>query len=128
MLQIYLLGSFRPFDHGAPHKFSTLPRTLSLWAYVLLHPGAVARDRLAAHLWPEVSTSVARANLRRHLHDLRCALPPTTGAQPWLRTEDEIIQWKSWIALSCNTSTCRPVKAAQPNLAHLFPNDPTRNV
>ena len=93
MLRIYLLGPLRLFDQETPRSFSALPKTLPLWAYLLLNPEPIARDRLANLLWPERSQAEARANLRRHLHDLRQALPPATPDAPWVLTEQGTIQW-----------------------------------
>ncbi|HMN30270.1 MAG TPA: BTAD domain-containing putative transcriptional regulator, partial [Caldilineaceae bacterium] len=93
MLHIYLFGSFRLSYGGEPLRFASLPRTLPLWAYLLLNPNPVGRDQLAGLFWPEVSETEARSNLRRHLHDLRRALPSPPPDQPWLLTEQETIQW-----------------------------------
>lgn len=88
MLRIYLLGSFRLFYKDEPLKFSALPKTLPLWAYLLLNPAPVARDQLASALWPDIDSNEARAKLRRHLHDLRRALPRRGRANrgSWLTT------------------------------------------
>ena len=37
MLRIFFCGQLRLFVNGAPHPFRGLPKTLPLWAYVLLH-------------------------------------------------------------------------------------------
>lgn len=51
-------------------------RTQRLLARVALAGDAgVPRDRLACELWPDSSTTQARTNLRKLLHDLRRALP-----------------------------------------------------
>jgi predicted ATPase/DNA-binding SARP family transcriptional activator len=101
MLQIYLLGSFRLSHADEPLKFATLPKTLPLWAYLLLETRAVPRDQLAYTLWPDVGEAEARSNLRRHLHDLRRALPPTPADQPWLLADHHTVQWNpsapAWI-------------------------------
>lgn len=75
MLHIHLLGHLRLFEAEQALKFAAFPKTLSLFAYLLLHRAeALPREALAFTLWPNVPEAEARANLRRHLHDLRRAL------------------------------------------------------
>lgn len=94
MIQISLLGGFRLLVDGKPYKFSALPRSTPLLAYLLLHATApMARDQVAYTLWPDEEEVQARSNLRRHLHDLRRALPPAPQAQPWLLIDHDTIQW-----------------------------------
>lgn len=94
MLSIYLFGPLRVLLDGAPHPFRGLPKTLPLWAYLLLHrKQALKRDRLAFTFWPDASEEGARTNLRRHLHDLRRALPAPPPDAPWLLAEAEAVQW-----------------------------------
>ncbi|MBV9262872.1 MAG: AAA family ATPase [Candidatus Eremiobacteraeota bacterium] len=53
----------------------------------------VARDVAAFALWPDDDETSARANLRRHLHYLRAALPSSDG-EPWIRIHGRtILQW-----------------------------------
>ncbi|MBX7233922.1 MAG: hypothetical protein K1X65_06010 [Caldilineales bacterium] len=48
MLQIYLFGALRLLSEGAPHPFRGLPKTLPLFAYLLLHRRQpLKRQRLA---------------------------------------------------------------------------------
>jgi len=73
-----------------------LPRTWSLWTYLLLHRShPVERETLAFTLWPEEPEAAARANLRRHLHDLKRILPsPAGSSEPdWLLVDARTIQW-----------------------------------
>lgn len=71
-----------------------MPKTLPLWSYLLLNRHvAIPRDSLAAVFWPDVSESEARANLRRHLHELRRVLPPAPANQPWLVSDTFTVQW-----------------------------------
>jgi predicted ATPase/DNA-binding SARP family transcriptional activator len=95
MLRIYLLGSFQVLAEDEPLKFSTLPKTLPLWAYLLLNPAPIARDQLAALFWPASEPVDARSKLRRHLHDLRRALPPEEQGQPWLLADNSTIRWNA---------------------------------
>lgn len=94
MLRIFLFGPLRYTVDGHPQRLHALPASLSLWSYLLLQrESAVPRDRLAYLLWPEASESNARANLRRHLHALRRALPPDPSDQPWLLIDNITLQW-----------------------------------
>lgn len=94
MLHIHLFGHLRLFLDGRPQKFSALPKTIPLLAYLLLHQQlAVPRDTLAFVLWPDVSESEARANLRRHLHELRRNLPPTQDGVAWVLADTQQVQW-----------------------------------
>lgn len=93
MLQIYLFGQLRVLVDGAAHAFRGLPQTLPLFAYLLLHRRQpLKRARLACTFWADESEEAARGNLRRHLHDLRRALPPSP-AGPWLLIEGDAVQW-----------------------------------
>jgi predicted ATPase/DNA-binding SARP family transcriptional activator len=94
MLNIHLFGYLRLFAAGEAIPFTTLPKTQPLLAYLLLHRHeAVARDSLAFLLWDDVPESEARANLRRHLHDLNKALPPAPADSPWLLRAGTTLQW-----------------------------------
>ncbi|NJN55452.1 MAG: hypothetical protein HC804_12275, partial [Anaerolineae bacterium] len=91
MLQIHLFGHLRLLVDGQPHRFSTLPKTPLLLAYLLLHRDtAVPRDHLAYLLWDDVPEGESRANLRRHLHDLRRALPANIE---WIFSDTKSVQW-----------------------------------
>ncbi len=94
MLYIHLLGYLRVFNDEHPLQFAALPKTLPLWAYLLLNRARpVPRDTLAYLLWPDTSEHAARANLRRHLHELRQVLPPAPQARPWLLSQAGTLQW-----------------------------------
>ncbi len=94
MLQIHLFGALRVLMDGAPHTARTLPRTWPLLAYLLLHrQQQVKRQRLAFTFWPDEDEEMAKANLRRHLYDLRRALPPSPPDAPWLLIERDAVQW-----------------------------------
>ncbi|MCL4264010.1 MAG: tetratricopeptide repeat protein [Anaerolineae bacterium] len=97
MLQIHLFGHLRLLVDGQPYRFHTLPKTPLLLAYLLLHRDtAVPRDHLAYLLWDDVPESEARANLRRHLHDLRRALPAATD---WVFSDAKSVQWQPAAAI-----------------------------
>jgi len=94
MLRIHLFGHLRLFVSDEPLKFSALPKTLPLWAYLLLNRNTpMPRDSVAFKLWPDVPEKEARANLRRHLYELRRKLPPTPKDRPWLLTNSRQLQW-----------------------------------
>ncbi|GAC1534893.1 MAG: AAA family ATPase [Candidatus Velthaea sp.] len=90
-----LLSSLRLTFNGRPHHFAAPPRTLPLFAYLLVNRLApVARAALAYTLWPDDSEESARTNLRRHIHYLQKALPPS-GTAPWLLVNAKTIQWNA---------------------------------
>src|SRR5207248_10110664 len=94
MLCIHLFGEPRCFLDGEPLKLSAPPKTMPLWAYLLLHrTHPVARETLALTLWPDEPESEVRANLRRHLHHLQRALPPAPPNRPWLLSDAETLCW-----------------------------------
>lgn len=94
MLYIHLLGSIRLLDDGSPLKFTVLPKTPQLLAYLLLAESSpTARTALAYLLWPDASEAEARGNLRRHLHDLRRALPPESPDRPWILADTSSLAW-----------------------------------
>lgn len=94
MLYIYLFGHHRIFHHKQPVEFNVRPKTLSLWALLLLRrKKPIPRDSLAFALWPDAPESTARADLRRHLHHLERALPAPLDGQAWLLRQADTIQW-----------------------------------
>ncbi|HLE27209.1 MAG TPA: AAA family ATPase [Anaerolineales bacterium] len=94
MLRIHLFGNLRVLHDGVAVKFAAPPKTVPLWAYLLLHRGdPIPRQVLAYTLWPDDSESDAKANLRRHLHQLQRALPPAPSGRPWVLSSTETMQW-----------------------------------
>ncbi|MGB9724561.1 MAG: BTAD domain-containing putative transcriptional regulator [Chloroflexia bacterium] len=94
MLYIHLLGHRRLFEDDRPVHFRGLPKTLPLWVYLLLNrAGPMPRSTLAYILWPDVPESAARSSLRRHLYDLKRALPPAAPGRPWLLLQAGTVQW-----------------------------------
>lgn len=93
MLNIHLLDRLRVDNDHAPLKLPNLRKTAPLWAYLLLHRGPMPRTTLCHVLWPDEGETSARANLRRHLHQLRQALPPTSPAKAWLLVTPDYVQW-----------------------------------
>ena len=94
VLRICLFGQPRFELDGQPLKLSALPKTLPLCSYLLLHRAQpVARDAVAFTLWPDRPETGARANLRRHLHDLRRVLPLGQSQPAWLLSDADTVQW-----------------------------------
>ncbi len=94
MLRIHLFGQARLLVDATPLKFNAPPKTLPLLAYLLLHRAErVKRETVAFTLWSDESESHARANLRRHLHQLHRALVPAGRDTLWLLSDGETIQW-----------------------------------
>ncbi len=94
MLRITLFGepSFTLADK--PHPFDAPPRVLPLLAYLLLHRGTTLnRACLANTMWPDLPHDQARANLRRHLHYLKGALPGSRV--PWLTLTSQTVAWNA---------------------------------
>jgi len=94
MLRISLFGQPSLVLDATPLRFNAPPKTLPLLAYLLLHRvQPVAREQVAFALWPDERENVARANLRRHLHQLLHALPATDV--PWLINTGRALQWNA---------------------------------
>ena len=64
-------------------------------AYLLLHRGQeVARDVVAAAVWPQADDQVALARLRRGVHRVLSDLPQAPG-EPWITRTRQTLQWNS---------------------------------
>src|SRR4051794_2389469 len=75
-----------------------LRKGLALLIYLAEARGAVARDVLAALLWPEVARETARARLRRLLHRIEVAL-----GEPVFETDRESVRWSPAVELKVDT-------------------------
>ena len=85
MLRVHLLGYARVLLDDAPLPTAGRPKTLPLFAYLLLNRRAeLQRETVAAALWPEADLGEGRANLRRHLHYIDAMLAPACTTEPWL--------------------------------------------
>ncbi len=82
MLRIGLLGRMAVECDGAELSAPSARRAWSLLAYLALSPGPQPRGDLAAHFWPDVLDSSARASLRSAVWSLRRTLGP--AAKPYL--------------------------------------------
>jgi DNA-binding SARP family transcriptional activator len=69
-----VLGRFSLCLDGAEVRLEATRAEL-LVAYLVLHPDAQPRRRLASALWPESSEAQAHTNLRKLLHTLRRTVP-----------------------------------------------------
>ncbi|HLI94910.1 MAG TPA: AAA family ATPase [Candidatus Baltobacteraceae bacterium] len=119
-LRIHLLGQPRFAYNGEPYAFHSRPRALVLLAFLLLHRGAhLTRDLVAFTLWPDDGEAEARGKLRRHLHHLTIALPPSSV--PYVVSEEETISWNGqagvWVDVDefehCLADESRWAKAAE---------------
>ncbi len=98
MLRISLFGQPSFVLDTTPLRFNAPPKTLPLFAYLLLHRAQpVAREQVAFALWPDERENVARANLRRHLHQLLHVLP--AADVPWIINTGRALQWNAQAAL-----------------------------
>ncbi len=70
LVRFFLLGSLRVECAGTPVRFSTR-KIESLLAYLVLHPHAHAREKLAALLWGDSPDAQARQSLRQALAAIR---------------------------------------------------------
>lgn len=82
-----VLGAFRLAGAGGADSTPRAKKTRALLAYVLLAPGPVPRERLAALFWGDRGEDQAKASLRQALYELRDL---TAGPEPLLlvRRED----------------------------------------
>lgn len=90
-LEVRLLGAAHFRHGGEPWRFSAPPRALPLLVLLSLARAPVPRATIAAQLWPDELEADARANVRRHLHHLRRALPPSET--PWIDESDGHLVW-----------------------------------
>ena len=116
-LKISLLGGLRLSWGEQPWPVPSSPRLTSLLAFLLLHRHqSISRDELAERLWPDRPAVEARANLRRHLHLLRQALPPGE----WILTNRETVQWNPaadlWLDVEAFTRSAQAGGECEPCL------------
>lgn len=94
---IRLLGPRLFTVDSEPWRFVAPPRTIPLLGYLVTAGGPTSREMLATALWPDADEEEARINLRRHLHHLHKALPPSSV--PWIRTDGDMVEWNgdAWV-------------------------------
>ncbi len=116
-LNISLLGGLRLHWGEQAWPVPSPPRLASLLAFLLLYrQQPIPRDELAERLWPDRPAAEARANLRRHLHMLRQALPDGE----WILTERETVQWNPaadfWLDVEAFTRSAQAGGECEPCL------------
>jgi DNA-binding SARP family transcriptional activator/predicted ATPase len=117
MLHINFFGQPHFLLNAEPIKFTAPPKTLPLWAYLLLQrQQPVERSAVAFTLWPDIPESDARANLRRHVHYLQRALPAAPDDTPWLITDGEQLQWNPAAGYRFDVADFERLSAAQETL------------
>ena len=95
MLEIKLCGEPQVRYDGKPWKIRVTSPCWSLLALLTMQRQPLARASVAPMLWPDALDSEALANLRRHLHVLVKALPPSDD--PWIVTDAKTMAWNSAI-------------------------------
>ena len=83
-----LLGAFRLSTPTGANLTPRARKTRALLAYLLLAPGPVPRERLAALLWGDRGDEQAKASLRQALYELRDL---ATGPDPLLTVERDAV-------------------------------------
>jgi DNA-binding SARP family transcriptional activator len=92
-LRVHLFGQPRFFVGDAPFKLAGSPKVLGVLAYLLLHrEHPVSRESVAFTFWPDDAEETALTNLRRHLNQLKNALPRTKSVT-WILANDSTLQW-----------------------------------
>lgn len=95
MLKITLFNQFALSLHDQPLRPSLRPKTLELWAYLLLHQReSILRQTIAFELWPDTDDKTALTNCRRHLHHLRMLLAEIAPDANWLAIDNKSVRWQ----------------------------------
>jgi DNA-binding SARP family transcriptional activator/tetratricopeptide (TPR) repeat protein len=91
--EIRLCGAFDLRFDGASWP-DLVARCVAPLAYILVHRDeSISRAGLATLMWPDDDEETARGNLRRRLHEIRRALPPSE--LEWLTTTPTTVRWES---------------------------------
>jgi DNA-binding SARP family transcriptional activator len=110
-VRLFLFGRFRLTFDGEPRKLAALPRSLALLALVAARGAQpMQREALAYALWPDDDERDARANLRRHIHSVRRALPPE--CDPFV-VDDTHIAWNPASLMWCDVVAFERERAAR---------------
>lgn len=90
-LRVGLFGSPSFTFDDVPWPFAAPPGCVLLLALLALRREPAPRATIAATLWPDDRDAEARANLRRHVHRLKQALPQIDVE--WIRDESGRLSW-----------------------------------
>ncbi|MBN2005828.1 MAG: AAA family ATPase [Anaerolineae bacterium] len=127
MLYIHLLGHLQVYDGETAIEIRARPKTAPLWAYLLLHRDRpILRDNVAFALWPDDHEESARANLRRHLHQLNRTLPPAPPDVPWILSDYRTVQWNPdadyWLDVAA-FERCERTEESLPEAVRFYTGD-----
>lgn len=93
-LYLRLFGAMRLVDGERVLNPAPLPKCASLLAYLALNAQRfVTRKEVAFKLWPDDDEEIALGRLRRHLHELVNALPPS--GVPWILADRANVGWNA---------------------------------
>lgn len=107
MVRARVLGQFAVELDGSAVEPPRGRRARSLLAWLLLHPGAHSRSRLAARFWPDVLDASARASLRVSLSEVRAALGPAASCLIGDRNNAGIAEDLVWVDALAFEELCR---------------------
>jgi DNA-binding SARP family transcriptional activator len=99
-LRIYLLGEPYLMDVKTNKVIAIPARCISLLAFLLLNRKPRLRQTIATALWPDLSYSEGRANVRRHLFQLLRALPE--GSRTCVKIERKHLEWNRLAPVWCD--------------------------
>lgn len=116
MARVCLFGHPALSGNGAREALGLPPKSVALLTVLAANAERpVAREWLAATLWPDVEPEQARANLRRHIHLASKAL----GDDALLVTR-QTVQWNSGALVECDLVRFDRVRADDPEAAALL--------
>ncbi len=93
-LQIHLLGTFRAILDGQPIAGFESNKVRALLSYLAVEADQPhSRDELIGLLWPDQPDTMARANLRNALSNLRQAIADQSAQLPFLSITRETVQF-----------------------------------
>lgn len=93
-LRVQLFGQFEVWYRGTRVRLNAPRMALPLLLRLLLHRAhPLGRADLADQFWPDDDSETARTNLRRSLHILTKALPPSAKHVPWVIATADTLQW-----------------------------------
>jgi DNA-binding SARP family transcriptional activator/tetratricopeptide (TPR) repeat protein len=90
-IEIYLCGEPQVRYDGRPWRFKVTASAWTLLAMLVTSERPIARELLAATLWPDYDRAEGLTNLRRHLHMIVRGLPP--AGEPWVVSDNKAAAW-----------------------------------